>query len=129
MDDLVELATWADNLVICAKVDASNEGLISKGVIKALGPEGLLVNVARGQIVDEDALIAALKSGALGSAALDVYVEEPTPPERWADVPNTILTPHTGGATTDSVQRMLALLVQNLAAFIEGKPLVTPVPD
>jgi lactate dehydrogenase-like 2-hydroxyacid dehydrogenase len=129
VENLTELARWCDNLVICAKVDASNVGMVSKDVIEAVGPEGLIVNVSRGQIIDEDALIDALKAGTLGSAALDVFVEEPTPPARWADVPNTILTPHTGGATTDSVQRMLALLVQNLTAFLDGKPLATPVPD
>jgi lactate dehydrogenase-like 2-hydroxyacid dehydrogenase len=128
-DTLIDLAKWSDNLVIAAKVDPSNVGLISQEIIEAVGADGLIVNVSRGQIIDEDALIAALKSGALGGAALDVYVEEPTPHERWRDVPNTILTPHTAGATTDSVQRMLALLLQNLAAFYEDKPLVTPIPE
>jgi lactate dehydrogenase-like 2-hydroxyacid dehydrogenase len=127
MDTLVDLAKWADNFVIAVKVDETNVGLISREVIEAVGPQGLLVNVARGQVVDEDALIDCLKSGKLGSAGLDVFVQEPTPPDRWADVPNTVLTPHTGGATTDSVQRMLALLMQNLAAFLAGEALVTPV--
>ncbi|HEY3815243.1 MAG TPA: 2-hydroxyacid dehydrogenase [Caulobacteraceae bacterium] len=128
MDSLLELAGWCDNLVIAAKVDASNTGLISREVIEAVGADGLIVNVSRGQIIDEDALIAALKAGALGGAALDVFVQEPTPYDRWRDVPNTILTPHTAGATTDSVQRMVALLLQNLQAFSEDKPLVTPIP-
>ncbi|HWE47384.1 MAG TPA: 2-hydroxyacid dehydrogenase [Caulobacteraceae bacterium] len=128
-DSLLDLAKWCDNLVITAKVDASNTGLISRDVIEAVGPEGLIVNVSRGQIIDEDAIIAALKAGTLGAAALDVFVEEPTPYERWRDVPNTILTPHTAGATTDSVQRMVALLLQNLTAFLEDKPLVTPIPE
>jgi lactate dehydrogenase-like 2-hydroxyacid dehydrogenase len=127
--ELLDLAKWADNLVVCCKVDDGNIGLISREVIEAVGPEGLLVNVARGQVVDEDALIDCLKSGRLGFAGLDVFVEEPTPPERWADVPNTVLTPHTGGATTDSVQRMLMLLMQNLAAFMAGQELVTPIPE
>ena len=128
MDTLIDLAKWCDNLVIAAKVDASNVSLISQAVIEAVGADGVIVNVSRGQIIDEDALIAALKSGKLGGAALDVFVQEPTPHERWADVPNTILTPHTGGATTDSVQRMLGLLMQNLSAFLEDKPLATPIP-
>jgi lactate dehydrogenase-like 2-hydroxyacid dehydrogenase len=129
MAGLVELAKWSDNFVIACKVDETNIGMISKDVIEAVGPEGLLVNVARGQVTDEDALIEALKSGKLGHAALDVFVEEPTSPERWADVPNTVLTPHTGGATTDSVQRMLMLLMQNLAAFVAEEALKTPVLD
>jgi lactate dehydrogenase-like 2-hydroxyacid dehydrogenase len=126
---LLELAKWSDNLVIACKVDETNVGMISKEVVEAVGGDGLLVNVSRGQVVDEDALIEALKAGRLGHAALDVFVDEPTPPERWEGVPNTVLTPHTGGATTDSVQRMVMLLLQNLAAFEAGAALVTPVPD
>ena len=100
---------------------------MSRDILDALGPAGLLVNVSRGQVVDEDALIAALKSGALGQAALDVFVEEPTDPNRWSDVPNIVLTPHTAGATTAGVQGMLMLLMQNLQAHFAGEPLKTPV--
>ncbi|RZJ90333.1 MAG: 2-hydroxyacid dehydrogenase [Brevundimonas sp.] len=124
---LLDLAKASDILVVACRADESNRGLISREVMQALGPQGLLVNVARGQLVDEDALIAALKDGRLGAAALDVFVEEPTDPARWADTPNVILTPHTGGATTAGVQGMLGLLMQNLAAQFEGRPLVTPV--
>jgi phosphoglycerate dehydrogenase-like enzyme len=126
-ESLLELARDSDILVVACKADESNRGLISGAVIEALGPQGLLVNVARGQLVDETALIAALKDGRLGQAALDVFEEEPTPAERWADVPNTVLTPHTGGATTEAVQGMLMLLIQNLRAAFAGEPLVTPV--
>ena len=104
-------------------------GLISRDVIEALGPDGLLVNVARGQLVDEAALIAALRGGRLGQAALDVFEDEPTDASRWAGVPNTVLTPHTGGATTEAVQGMLMLLMQNLHAAFVGEPLKTPVPE
>jgi len=126
-ESLLELARDSDFLVVACKADESNRGLISGAVIEALGPQGLLVNVARGQLVDETALIAALKDGRLGQAALDVFEEEPTPAERWAEVPNTVLTPHTGGATTEAVQGMLMLLIQNLRAAFAGEPLVTPV--
>ena len=126
-DSLLQLARDSDILVVACKADESNRGLISGAVIEALGPQGLLVNVARGQLVDETALIAALKDGRLGQAALDVFEEEPTPAERWADVPNTVLTPHTGGATTEAVQGMLMLLIQNLRAAFAGESLVTPV--
>jgi len=124
---LSELARDSDILVVACRADDSNIGLISTDVIAALGSSGLLVNVARGQLVDEDALIAALKSGALGQAALDVFTEEPVDIARWADVPNTVLTPHTAGATTEAVQGMLMLLMQNLAASFAGQPLKTPV--
>ena len=126
-DSLMALAKASDILVVACKADETNRGLISRQVIEALGPDGLLVNVSRGQVVDEDALIAALKSGALGHAALDVFVEEPTDPDRWADVPNIVLTPHTAGATTAGVQGMLMLLMQNLQAHFAGEPLKTPV--
>lgn len=128
-DTLLDLARDSDILVVACKAEDANIGLISRDVIEALGPQGLLVNVARGQLVDETALIAALKDGRLGQAALDVFEEEPTDSARWADVPNTVLTPHTGGATTEAVQGMLMLLVQNLRAAFAGEPLRTPVPD
>lgn len=124
---LPALALASDILVVACKADDTNRGLISREVLQALGPDGLLVNVARGQLVDEDALIDMLKSGALGQAALDVFAEEPTDPSRWADVPNLVLTPHTAGATTAGVQGMLMLLMQNLQAHFAGQPLKTPV--
>lgn len=125
-DSLLELARSSDILVVACKADESNRGLVSRAVIEALGPQGLLVNVARGQLVDETELIAALKDGRLGQAALDVFEIEPTDVGRWADVPNTVLTPHTGGATTEAVQGMLMLLIQNLRAAFAGEPLKTP---
>jgi lactate dehydrogenase-like 2-hydroxyacid dehydrogenase len=124
---LVELARGSDILVVAARADASNTGLISREVIEAVGPQGLLVNVARGQLVDEDALIAALKDGRLGMAALDVFATEPTAAARWADVPNTVLTPHTAGATTAALPKMVALTLANLHRFFAGEPLVNPV--
>ncbi|MGH6988164.1 MAG: NAD(P)-dependent oxidoreductase, partial [Caulobacteraceae bacterium] len=101
--------------------------MISAEILAALGPEGLLVNVSRGQVVDEDALIAALKEGRLGGAALDVFVEEPTRAKRWADVPNTVLTPHTAGAASGALPKMLALTLENLRRFFADEPLANPV--
>ena len=126
-ESLLELARDSDVLVVACRADETNRGLISAGVIEALGPNGVLVNVARGSLVDEDALIDALKAGRLGQAALDVFETEPTPAARWADVPNLLLTPHTGGATSEAVQGMLMLLMRNLAAAVAGEPLITPV--
>ncbi|WP_374274740.1 2-hydroxyacid dehydrogenase [Brevundimonas sp.] len=124
-DSLIDLARRSDILVVACRADETNRGLISAEVIEALGSDGLLVNVARGQLIDEDALIAALESGKLGAAALDVFAEEPTDPARWADVPNTVLTPHTAGATDQAVQAMLRLLLANLEAHFAGRDLVT----
>jgi lactate dehydrogenase-like 2-hydroxyacid dehydrogenase len=128
-ESLLELARDSDILAVCVRADDRNRGLISREVIEALGPQGLLVNVSRGQVVDEDALVVALKDGRLGQAALDVFQQEPTPAGRWLDVPNTVLTPHTAGATTEAVQRMLMLLLENLEAFFAGERLKTPVDD
>lgn len=128
-ETLLQLARDSDILVVACKADDGNVGLISREVIEALGPAGLLVNVARGQLVDETALIDALHGGRLGQAALDVFEVEPVDAARWANVPNTVLTPHTAGATTEAVQGMLMLLMQNLEAAFAGEPLVTPVPD
>ncbi len=113
---------------MACKADETNRGLISAEVIQALGPSGLLVNVARGQLVDEAALIQALVSGQLGQAALDVFEDEPTDAARWAEVPNIVLTPHTGGATTEAVQGMLRLLLENLDAVLNDREPVTAVP-
>lgn len=124
---LLDLARDSDVLVVACRADETNRGLISAEVIEALGPNGLLVNVARGSLVDEDALIAALKTGRLGQAALDVFETEPTDAARWADVPNIVLTPHSAGATTEAVQGMVILLMRNLAAAVAGEPLITPI--
>ena len=123
---LLDLAKESDILVVACRADESNRGLISREVLAALGPDGLLVNVARGQLVDEEALRDLLRSGGLGAAALDVFVEEPTDAALWADVPNTVLTPHTGGATTAAVQAMLGLLLENLTEHFAGRPVKTP---
>ena len=125
--DLTALALDSDILVVAARAAEDNRGLISAEVLGALGDEGLLVNVSRGQVVDEDALIAALRSGRLGMAALDVFAEEPTPAERWAGVPNLVLTPHTAGATSAAVPKMAAMTRENLLRFFRGDSLLSPV--
>jgi lactate dehydrogenase-like 2-hydroxyacid dehydrogenase len=126
-ETLLALAKDSDVLVVCARAEASNRGLISAEVIEAVGPNGMIVNVARGALIDEDALIAALKDGRLGRAGLDVFVEEPTPAARWADVPNAVLTPHTAGGTTDSIPRMVAQAVENVRLHLAGAPVMSPV--
>ena len=128
MDSLLELAAWSDILLVACRANAENRGLISRQVIEAVGANGMIVNVARGSVVDEDALIAALQAGRLGHAGLDVFAREPTPVERWADVPNIVLTPHTGSTTAETIPRLVALTMENLRLFFEGRPVATPVP-
>lgn len=125
--DLLALARWADALVISARGDRSTEKIIDARVIDALGPDGILINVSRGSVVDEDALIAALKAGKLGAAGLDVFATEPTPPERWRDVPNTTLTPHLGGGTREALWAGSQNVLENLRRHFAGEPLATPL--
>lgn len=126
--DLHELARWADVLAIAARGDKSTEKIIDARVIEALGADGVLVNVSRGSVVDEDALIAALKAGRLGGAGLDVFEVEPTPAARWKDVPNTTLTPHLGGGTREALYAGSQNVLDNLRRFFSGDVLLTPVP-
>ncbi|MES1200278.1 MAG: NAD(P)-dependent oxidoreductase [Pseudomonadota bacterium] len=124
--DLLKLAEWADMLVLSLPGGKTTDKLIDARVLAALGEDGILINVARGSIVDEDALIAALKAGKLWGAGLDVYAEEPTPPERWAGL-NVMLTPHLGGGTRDAVIAVSQNALENLRRFFAGEELLTPV--
>jgi lactate dehydrogenase-like 2-hydroxyacid dehydrogenase len=126
---LIDLARESDILVVASRANEATRGLISREVIEAVGPEGLIVNIARGQVIDEEALIAALKDGRLGMAALDVYVQEPTPAQRWADVPNTVLTPHTAGATAAAVPKMVAMTLETLRRHFAGEALANEVAE
>lgn len=123
--ELLKLAQWADALVVAARGDQT--GLISAAVIDALGENGILVNISRGGVVDEDALIAALKAGKLAGAGLDVFQQEPTPAARWADVPNTTLLPHIAGGTRDALYAGTQNVLENLRRFYAGEPLLTPL--
>ena len=127
IDSLSELARWSDVLIVTARADTSNAGLVDRDVLDALGPQGLVVNVSRGSIIDENALIEALREGRLGAAALDVFQTEPTPPERWAGLENVVLTPHSAGHTQTAGGEMVGLLQENLRRFFAGEPLATPV--
>ncbi|OQW61120.1 MAG: hypothetical protein A4S17_01830 [Proteobacteria bacterium HN_bin10] len=122
---LKHLAEWCDVLAIAARGDKTTEGIIDAEIIKAVGGDGIIVNISRGSVTDEDALIAALKSGALGGAGLDVFVEEPTPVERWRGVPKTTLTPHLGGATREALYEGSQNVLENLRRFYAGEELLT----
>lgn len=126
-ESLLALAQANDILFVACRAEPANRNMISREVIDALGPNGLIVNVARGSIIDEDALIAALKDGRLGRAALDVFQQEPTPVERWADVPGTVFTPHSAGATTNSIPLLGAQAVENVRRFLAGEGVISPV--
>ncbi|MET0269075.1 MAG: NAD(P)-dependent oxidoreductase [Sphingomonas sp.] len=116
---LLALAARSDILVVAAFAHENTRGLVGRAEIDALGREGLLVNLSRGFVVDEAALIAALREGRLGHAALDVFDEEPTPAARWADVPNMLLSPHRAGDTVESLAALRARAVREIAAALD----------
>jgi hydroxypyruvate reductase len=114
---LVELARWADTLVVIAAGGASTHHLVNAEVLQALGPDGFLVNVARGSVVDEAALVQALQTGAIAGAGLDVYADEPHVPAELMALDNVVLLPHIASATRETRQAMEALTLENLRAF------------
>lgn len=119
VESLRELAEWCDILIVAVRAHDDTRGLITREIIEAVGPQGLFVNVSRGFVVDEAALIAALKDGRLGQAALDVYEVEPTPAARWADVPNVVLAPHSAGNTSHSHGLLAEHAIGQAKAFFE----------
>jgi lactate dehydrogenase-like 2-hydroxyacid dehydrogenase len=124
---LAELARGSDYLVLAVPGGPGTERLIGREVLDALGPEGVLINIARGSVVDEAALIDALERGAIQGAGLDVFVNEPEIDPRFLSLENTVLQPHRGSATVETRRAMGALVRENLAAHFAGRPLKTPV--
>jgi phosphoglycerate dehydrogenase-like enzyme len=126
---LEELARDSDVLIVASRATAESAGQIDDGVLKALGPQGLLVNVSRGFLVDEAALVAALSNETLGGAALDVFAQEPPNPDVWKDFGNVVLTPHIAGYTVEAGLDMFRQLRENIQRQLAGQPLLTPVAD
>ena len=126
--DLVEMAREADVMIVITPGGAATRNLVTREVLDALGPEGTLINVARGSVVDEPALVAALVEGRLGAAGLDVFAEEPRVPEALLAMDNVVLQPHVGSATVETRTAMCRLMADNLRAHFAGEPLITPVP-
>ena len=125
--DALSLAREVDILVVAAPGGDATRGLVNKAVLEALGPEGTIVNIARGSVIDEAAMIEALKSGKLGGAGLDVFDKEPSVPAELLALENVVVQPHVGSATVTTRTAMGQLVIDNLAAFFAGKPLLTPV--
>lgn len=127
--DVVELAEKVDFLVAITPGGAGTRHLINAKVLQALGPQGYLINVARGSVVDEAALIEALQNHTIAGAALDVYQDEPRVPEALRVLPNVVLTPHMASGTAETRKAMSDLALANLQAHLSGSPLLTPVPE
>lgn len=124
---LVELARWSDFLVLTCPGGESTRNLIDAQVLDALGQNGILINVSRGSVVDEPALVDALVAGRLGGAALDVFAAEPNVPAALIDLPNVVLLPHIGSATEETRLAMEELVLANLRAFVERGEVLTAV--
>ncbi len=123
------LAAVSDFLVVITPGGAGTRKMIDAKVLAALGPQGILVNVARGSVVDEAALIDALERGVIAGAGLDVFENEPQVPERLRAMPHVVLVPHIGSATGQTRQAMADLAFNNLAAHFAGQAVLTPVPE
>lgn len=126
--DLLALANWSDILVVATVGGPSTRHLINRQVLEALGPEGVLINVARGSVVDENALIEALSTGMIAGAGLDVFESEPHVPDALKALENAVLLPHIASATTETRQAMVNLLVENAESYARSGKVLTPVP-
>ena len=126
-EQLVDLASASDFLMLILPGGKETFHVVNEEVLRALGPKGILVNIARGSVVDEAALVKCLQGGALGGAALDVFENEPKTPEALWKMDNVVLIPHLGSATHETRAAMGKLTVDNLAAHFSGKPVLTPV--
>jgi len=124
---LLDMARDVDWLVAVVPGDTGTAGLVSREVLEALGPNGNFVNVGRGSLVDEAAMLDLLKNGGLGGAGLDVFAEEPQMSSEFWALDNVVLSPHQGSATTKTRWAMGDLFVRNLLAHRDGNPLITPV--
>ncbi len=120
---LEELADWCSVLLIAVRAGPETNHAVNADILKRLGADGYVINIARGSVIDEAALVAALKDGTIGGAGLDVYAREPNPPGELTALPNVVLTPHIGGHTLESHHAMQDCVIANLAAYFEGKPL------
>lgn len=124
---LLAMAQDIDFLAITAAGGEGTRKLVNRPVLEALGPEGILINVSRGSVVDEEALVAVLQEGKLGGAGLDVFAHEPNVPEELKAMPNVVLQPHHSSGTVETRSAMGKLVVENLVAHFSGKPLITPL--
>lgn len=124
---LIALADWSDFLVIACPGGPETRHLVSAPVLEALGPRGILINIARGSVVDQAALIQALQAGRLGGAGLDVLEGEPGAPEALRNRDDVVLTPHVGSATRETREAMERLVLDNLRSFLRTGRVLTPV--
>ena len=126
---LIDLATWSNVLLCVAPGGQETSGMVGAEVLKALGPDGVLINVGRGSVVDEPALIEALNSKTILSAGLDVFADEPRVPAELITMDHVVLLPHVGSASVETRRAMGQLVVDNLVSWFSGKGPLTPVAE
>jgi len=126
---LLDMAHEVDTLMVIVPGGAATANMINAEVLDALGPNGILINMARGSVVDEPALIKALKEKRIMAAGLDVFAKEPEVPPELMAMDNVVLFPHLGSASVYTRDRMDQLVVDNIAAWVAGKPPLTPVAE
>jgi lactate dehydrogenase-like 2-hydroxyacid dehydrogenase len=126
-ESLIELAKWSDFLVIATVGGDSTRGLINEAVLRALGPKGILVNIARGTVIDEAAMVRVLTEGALGGAGLDVFDKEPKVPDALKTMNNVVLMPHVASATHETRRAMTDCLLENLTSYFATRQVLTPI--
>jgi lactate dehydrogenase-like 2-hydroxyacid dehydrogenase len=126
---LLAMAEAVDILMVAAPGGAETRHIVNAEVLAALGPDGVFINIARGSLVDDEALIAALRSRTILAAGLDVFAHEPRVPEGYLTLDNVVLTPHVGSATIVTRLAMANLVVDNLFAFMDGKGPIAPTPE
>tara|TARA_R110002020_G_scaffold84230_2_gene208789 strand:- start:1188 stop:2162 length:975 start_codon:yes stop_codon:yes gene_type:complete len=128
-DSLSSLAKAVDTLIVVVPGGAATEKAVNAGILDALGSNGVLISVGRGSTIDEPALIEALKDRRIAAAGLDVFANEPNVPQALIDLPNACLLPHVASASVSTRNAMADLVVDNLAAWFDGRPALTPVPE
>lgn len=123
----LQLAAESDFLIVAAHGGAATRNLVNKDILHALGPNGILINIGRGSVVDEQTLISALQNGEIAGAGLDVFAHEPEVPEQLMNMANVVLTPHAASGTVETRHAMGDLVIENLIAHFSGEPLITPI--
>jgi lactate dehydrogenase-like 2-hydroxyacid dehydrogenase len=123
LPSLAALADWCSVLMIAVRAGPETNRIVNADIFRRLGEDGYVVNIARGSVIDQAALVQALTEKTIAGAGLDVYAKEPHVPDALTAFPNVVLTPHIGGHTLESHHAMQACVIANLTAFFEGKPL------
>ena len=123
LPSLDALAEWCSVLMVAVRAGAENQHAVNAALLKKLGPDGYVVNISRGSVIDEAALVVALKENIIAGAGLDVFETEPHAPSELTTLPNVVLTPHIGGNTTESLTAMQGCVIANFEAFFAGKAL------